>query len=54
MTISREVFGTTQRWRDILRANPGLRENNLKVGMTIKLPAARPARAEANGARSER
>lgn len=39
MSISKSVFGTTKRWKDIMKLNPGLREDNLKIGQKIKLPA---------------
>lgn len=39
MGISRQAFGTTKRWKDIMKLNPGLREDNLKIGMKIKLPS---------------
>lgn len=38
-SISKEVYGTTQRWEDILRANPSLRSpQDLRVGQQIELP----------------
>ncbi|MBN8525661.1 MAG: LysM peptidoglycan-binding domain-containing protein [Planctomycetes bacterium] len=36
--ISKEYFGTTTKWKQIVEANPGLRPENLKVGQSIAIP----------------
>jgi nucleoid-associated protein YgaU len=38
MSIARRTMGSAQRWREIMRANPGLDENRLRIGQTIKIP----------------
>lgn len=53
--ISKEYYGTTTRWKQIVEANPGLRPENLKVGQSIAIPdlpasaAATPAAGAAVG-----
>ncbi len=37
--ISRKHFGTPNRWKDIIKANPGVSPENLKVGQKLTLPA---------------
>jgi len=44
MAIARKTLGTAQRWRDIMKANPGLDENRLKIGQTLKVPKKTEAR----------
>ncbi len=44
--ISKQYFGTTTKWKQIVEANPGVRPENLKVGQSLAipdLPAATPA-----------
>lgn len=37
--ISRRYYATSSRWREILKANPDLKDpRRLRVGMTIKIP----------------
>ncbi len=39
MAISKKAYGTTQRWQDILKANPGLKNpQDLKIGQQLELP----------------
>jgi nucleoid-associated protein YgaU len=48
--ISKKYFGTTTRWKDIVKANPGVDPEALKVGQKLNLPegaAAAPAGAAA-------
>jgi nucleoid-associated protein YgaU len=40
MDIAKETLGTSKRFREILKANPGLDEKSLKVGMKIRIPQA--------------
>jgi nucleoid-associated protein YgaU len=37
-SISKAHYGTGQRWKDIVAANPGLTPEKMKVGMAIALP----------------
>lgn len=46
MAIARKTLGSAQRWRDIMKANPGLDENRLRVGQTIKIPKKPEGRGE--------
>jgi nucleoid-associated protein YgaU len=36
--ISKEYFGTTTKWKQIIEANPGVRPENLKVGQSLIIP----------------
>lgn len=36
--ISKEYFGTTTKWKQIVEANPGVRPENLKVGQSLIIP----------------
>ncbi len=36
--ISKEYFGTTTKWKQIVDANPGVRPENLKVGQSLVIP----------------
>jgi LysM repeat protein len=36
--ISRKYFGTTAKWKEIVKANPGVDPENLKVGQKLNLP----------------
>lgn len=38
--IAKKLLGSTQRWREIARANPQMNPNKLIVGMTINVPGA--------------
>jgi hypothetical protein len=38
--IAQKQLGAGKRWPEIIQANPGLTEKNLKPGQTIKIPAA--------------
>jgi nucleoid-associated protein YgaU len=38
--ISKKFYGTYQRYREILKANPGLNSRSLRPGMIIKIPEA--------------
>lgn len=40
MDIAKETLGSSRRFRELQKANPGLDENNLKVGMKIRIPQA--------------
>lgn len=37
--ISQATLGTSKRWQEILKANKGLSEDNLRVGMKLNIPA---------------
>ena len=36
--ISKQYFGTTTKWKQIVEANPGVRPENLKVGQSLAIP----------------
>lgn len=38
--ISKKYYGTTTRWPEIVRANPGVDPNRLSVGQKLTIPAA--------------
>ena len=38
-TIAREQLGSSRRWREIVKANPGIDPDKLKLGQKIHLPA---------------
>lgn len=40
--ISKRILGSSQRWREIADANPGLNPQRLNVGQTIVIPGAQP------------
>ncbi len=41
--IAKRVLGSTQKWREIARANPSVNPNRLNVGETIVIPGAAPS-----------
>jgi len=41
-TIAKRLMGSSQKWREIARANPSLNPNKLNVGDTIMIPGAVP------------
>lgn len=41
MHIAQRELGSTKRWEALLTANPGLDENSLRPGSTIKIPATK-------------
>lgn len=47
--ISKEYFGTTTKWKQIVEANPGVRPENLKVGQSLVIPEIAGAAAPAAG-----
>jgi nucleoid-associated protein YgaU len=51
--ISKKYFGTTTRWKDIVKANPGIDPEGLKVGQKLTIPegaTTAPATASGGGA----
>ncbi len=42
-TIAKRLMGSSQKWREIARANPSINPNRLSVGDTILIPGAAPA-----------
>lgn len=42
-TIAKRLLGSSQKWREIARANPSLNPNKLMVGETIVIPGAAPS-----------
>ncbi len=50
--ISKQYYGTTRRWKDIVKANPGLDPDNVPVGAKLTIPelgAATPHSASQEG-----
>lgn len=41
-TIAKRLLGSSQKWREIARANPSINPNRLSVGATIMIPGAEP------------
>jgi nucleoid-associated protein YgaU len=41
--IAKRVLGSSQKWREIARANPSINPNRLNVGDTLVIPGAAPA-----------
>jgi len=50
--ISKKYFGTTQKWKDIAKANPGSSPENLKIGQKIVIPDVGSSTAQATNARA--
>ena len=42
-TIAKRLLGSSQKWREIARANPSINPNKLSVGETIMIPGAVPS-----------
>lgn len=53
-TISQQHFGTTRRWPDILRANPGINPERLMPGTVLNLPGASANGTSSSGTGSTR
>lgn len=41
MSIASKELGSAKRWESLVVANPGLEENSLRIGKTIKIPASK-------------
>lgn len=44
--IAKRVLGSSQKWREIARANPSVNPNRLNVGETLVIPGAAPSNFE--------
>lgn len=44
--IAKRLLGSSQKWREIARANPGVNPNKLVVGQTLIIPGAAPSNYE--------
>jgi nucleoid-associated protein YgaU len=42
-------LGSRHRWREIVKANPGVSERNLKLGMKLRIPASKGAQRKRTG-----
>ncbi|KAF1080617.1 MAG: hypothetical protein GQF41_3027 [Candidatus Rifleibacterium amylolyticum] len=45
-TIAKRLLGSSQKWREIARANPSMNPNKLMVGETLVIPGAAPTQHE--------